>query len=132
MAQLTWRPLAPPNPAKEYLVVLTYLPLKSFWVLPKFFYYTLRIQSQLKSARGLVGYSLLAHVLATHFWTLSVWEDEAALMKFVRNEPHREIMMRLRRHMGSSDFVRWEINGSAVPPSWQEALKRLPSNKIAG
>jgi len=53
--------LAPTSPAEEYLTVLSYLPLKSFWALTQFIYYTLRIRTQLKSARGLVGYSLLAH-----------------------------------------------------------------------
>jgi len=71
-------------------------------------------------------------LLVRHFWTLSVWEDEALLMEFVRNEPHRAIMMRLRRHMGNRDFVRWKLSGSAVPPSWRESLKRLSSIKGAG
>jgi len=132
MAELNWRPLASPNPAKEYLAVLSSLPLKSFWALPQFIYYTLRIQSQLKSARGLVGYSLIAHVFTERFWTLSIWEDEAAPMEFVRNEPHQAAVMSLRPHMGNSAFVLWQLSGSAVPPSWREALKRLPSNKVAG
>ena len=60
MAETMWTSLVKPAPDKEYVAILSYLPLKSFCALPQFFYYTRRIQTQLKSARGLVGYSLFA------------------------------------------------------------------------
>lgn len=126
MPELPWKSVAQPVPDREYAAILTYLPLKSFSTLPQFFYYTGRIQSQLKSAPGLIGYSLVAHVLAKRFWTLSVWEDEAALERFVRQQPHRQAMIRLRRDMGDSAFTRWKLNGAAVPPSWREAMNQLP------
>jgi len=56
-AELPWKSVAPPVPDKEYIAILTYLPVTSFWMLPQFFYYTGRIRSQLKSAPGLIGYS---------------------------------------------------------------------------
>lgn len=97
--------------------------------MPQFFYYTRRVQTQLKSARGLIGYSLLAHVLVKRFWTLSVWENDVALTDFIHKQPHRETMTTLRRHMGGSEFVRWKIEGTAVPPSWHEAMERLHENQ---
>jgi len=89
-----------------------------------------RIQTQLKSARGCVGYSLLAHVFAKRFWTLSVWEDEVALMHFVHKDPHREAMMILRRFMGGTEFLRWKITGSALPPKWHEAMERFHGGAV--
>jgi heme-degrading monooxygenase HmoA len=124
MAQATWTSFVKPQPAKEYLAVLSYLPLSSFWALPQFLYYSRSIQKQLKSARGLVGYSLLAHVLAKRFWTLSVWENEVALAEFVHKMPHSEAMTVLHRSMGGTEFVRWKILGASVPPTWQEAMER--------
>jgi heme-degrading monooxygenase HmoA len=94
-----------------------------------FFYYTRRIQTQLKSARGLVGYSLLAHLVAKRFWTLSVWQDEVSLMNFVHQDPHREAMMTLRRFMGGTRFLRWKIKGSAVPPNWHDAMERFRTDE---
>lgn len=126
MPELPWKSVAQPVPDREYAAILTYLPLKSFSTLPQFFYYTGRIQSQLKSAPGLIGYSLVAHVFAKRFWTLSVWEDEAALEHFVRQQPHRQAMLSLRSHMGDSAFTRWKLNGVAVPPSWRAAMEQLP------
>ena len=128
MAELPWKSLARPVPDGEYVAMLTYLPLRSFSNLPKFFYYTGRIQSQLKSAPGLIGYSLVAHVFAKRFWTLSVWEDEVAVERFVRQTPHQQGMSSLRRYMGESAFTRWKLRGAALPPSWREAMERLPKD----
>ena len=128
MAQLTWTSLAKTEPQKEYVAILSYLPLRSFWALPQFFYYTSRIQNQLKSAGGCVGYSLFAHVFAKRFWTLSVWEGEVALTRFVQRDPHREAMMILRRFMGGTEFIRWKLAGAVVPPSWDEAMERWQVN----
>jgi Domain of unknown function (DUF3291) len=125
MAEITWTSLERPLAEKEYIAILSYLPLRSFWGLPQFFYYTRRIQSQLKTARGVVGYSLLAHVLAKRFWTLSVWENEVVLTDFIHNQPHREAMITLRRYMAGTEFARWKIKGTAVPPSWSEAMERF-------
>ncbi len=74
MAELAWISFKKPAPKREYVAILSYLPLKSFWSLPQFLYYTRRIQTQLKSAYGLVGYSL-AHVLVKRFWTVYAWAD---------------------------------------------------------
>lgn len=131
MAELIWTSFAKAEPQKDYLAILSYLPLRSFWVLPQFFYYTRRIQYQLRSARGCIGYSLLAHVFAKRFWTLSVWEDEVALMHFVHQGPHRETMIFLRQFMGGTEFVRWKIAGSSVPPTWHEAMERWDADGSA-
>src|SRR6185503_8927375 len=128
MAELPWKSVAPPVPDKEYIAILTYLPVTSFWMLPQFFYYTGRIRSQLKSAPGLIGYSLVAHVAAKRFWTLSVWADELTLERFVRQQPHQHAMTSLRGSMGDTAFTRWKIKGSALLPSWREAMEHLPKS----
>jgi hypothetical protein len=129
MAKLPWIPFYRPDPDRDYIAVVTYLPLKTLWALPHFLYYTRRIRRQLRTARGLVGYSLIAHIVAKRFWTLSVWEDEVALMEFVHKHPHNEGMMVLRRYMGGTAFVRWSIKGCTVPPSWAEAMERSHSDE---
>ena len=42
MPELPWKSVAQPVPDREYVAILTYLPLKSFSTLPQFFYYSLR------------------------------------------------------------------------------------------
>lgn len=125
MPEKKWQSFAKPNPEQEYLALISYLPLKSFWKIPAFLGYTLAIESQSKESRGLIGYSLLAHLLSKEFWTLSVWEDENALMEFVRKEKHKETMIGLMGQLGDTKFVKWKIRGSEVPPTWEQAFRHL-------
>jgi heme-degrading monooxygenase HmoA len=131
VAELPWRSSAEPTLESEYLALVTYLPLNTFRGLPQFLIHTARIQKLLRASPGLVGYSLLAQVLAQRFWTLSVWQDEAVLMHFVRAEAHRKAMTSLSGLMGATEFRRWRIQGVAMPPTWHQAMERLPENARA-
>ena len=119
-----WVTFRQPDPDREYLVLLSELPLQCFRDLGVFLLYTWRIQGQLRRTPGVLGYSLLAHIFKRQFWTLSVWESEAALQQFVVDNPHGEVMTALQGKMGQTHFMRWSIRGSAFPPSWQDALTR--------
>jgi len=75
MVTLPWQSLAAAEVGHEYLVVITYLPRKSYWSIFSFYRLVRSIQKQLKSSRGLVGYSMRMQVLGKKAWTLSVWAD---------------------------------------------------------
>jgi len=83
------------------------------------------IQEQLEDTRGLVGYSMRAQLLGKKAWMLSVWEDEAALQEFVGESPHVDTMRRPIIQPGKARFVRFKLDGSKVPPSWEEGLGQL-------
>ncbi len=121
---MPWIALGPVDPSREYLVVLSYLPLRKYSKIPAFLRYTLRIQGQLRKTAGATGYSMRAKVLSHKFWTLSVWESERALMDFVRNVPHAEVMKSLAPFMGVTKFTRWRLLGAALPPNWDDAIRR--------
>jgi quinol monooxygenase YgiN len=72
----------------------------------------------------LIGYSLRARPAAKQFWTLSAWEDEAALQAFVAAPPHLDIMKALAPYMGETRFRRWNVKGSELPLRWDDALRR--------
>jgi hypothetical protein len=113
-----WKALAAVDKNREYLALLSYLPLSRYSKIPLFF-------RQLRRTPGAVGYSLRAKPLSRKFWTLSVWEDDRALMDFVAKVPHGEVMKTLAPYMGATKFTRWKILGSAIPPNWDEATRRL-------
>ena len=119
-----WRSFRSAEPEREYLALLSFLPLMSFWGLPAFVRGTAGVMKQLAAAPGLIAYSLLARPIAKNFWTLSVWEDEAALKAFVRYPPHVRIMAALAPHMRETKFVRWRVKGSELPLRWEDALRR--------
>ena len=125
MPALPWQSVRPADPDREYLVLLTHLPLRAFWMIPRFLAYAQQIQRQLKSSRGLIGYSLLARPLQKKFWTLSAWEDEGALMGFVQHPPHVQTMSALAPQMGRPRFDRWHAKGGDIPPTWPDALQRF-------
>lgn len=120
-----WKSLAPADSEREYFALLSYLPLKRYRAVPKFLRYTLQIEGQLRSSRGLLGYSLQAQLMSRRFWTLSVWEDEGAMMEFVYKLPHSEVMTKLAPEMEQAKFTRWQIQGDDLPPDWNEAKKRM-------
>jgi Domain of unknown function (DUF3291) len=121
---MPWIALAPVDPSREYLVLLSYLPLRKYRKIPTFLRYTSQIQGQLRRTAGAAGYSMRAKVLSRKFWTLSVWESERALMDFVLNLPHGDVMKSLAPQMGATKFTRWKLPGSAVPPNWDDAVRR--------
>lgn len=125
MPALPWRSFATADPGREYRFLITHLPLTSHRAIPRFMRLTRVVQRQLADSEGLIGYSLLARPLSRRFWTLSAWEDEAALMRFVAKNPHRDVMRSLDGEMGPTKFVRWDAPGSTVPPRWRDALARL-------
>jgi quinol monooxygenase YgiN len=84
----------------------------------------MRITTQLRGAAGLFGYSLYAEPAAKRFWTLSAWRDEASLFDFVQAQPHARAMTEMAPRMGETRFIRWTLQGSELPPSWDDALRR--------
>jgi len=119
-----WKTLAPADKTREYIALLSYLPLKRYRAIPRFLQFSFQIQKQLRDTPGVIGYSLRAKLISRNFWTLSVWEDEKALMDFVAKIPHAEAMKAMIPHMGSSKFTQWRVNASALPLRWEEAIKR--------
>jgi hypothetical protein len=119
-----WRSLRTPQPDSNFVALLSYLPLKSYWRIPWFFVYSMQVMKQLASAEGMLGYSFLAWPFAKKFWTLSAWESDAALHAFVQHPPHVRIMVKLTPHMGQTKFTHWAVKGSELPLHWDDALRR--------
>lgn len=119
-----WTTFIRADPDREYLVLLTELPLKRWRDLGVLLIYTWRIQGQLRRTPGLLGYSLLARVSRKQFWTLSVWEGEGVLQQFVAEEPHVGTMKALRAKISQPRFIRWSIRGDQIPPDWQVAFEK--------
>jgi hypothetical protein len=58
------------------------------------------------------------------FWTLSVWESELSLHKYLRGSPHREAMPKLFPWCDEAATAHWDV-GSQDLPTWQEATGQL-------
>jgi quinol monooxygenase YgiN len=124
MTETPWQSYSRGAPERDYVALLSYLPLNSAWSLPRLVVNSTRIQRQLRTSSGLIGYSLRARLAAKQFWTLSVWEDEATLQAFVAEPPHVAVMTAMAPYMGATRFVRWNVKGAELPLRWDDALRR--------
>jgi quinol monooxygenase YgiN len=106
MPTLPWKEFGRAEAEREYVALLTYLPLKHGWQVPRFLIETVRIMRQLRRSGGLLGYALRAELLAKRFFTLSAWEDEAALQRFVYGQPHAQTMTAMAPRMGPTSSAK--------------------------
>ena len=125
MPALPWKSFATPESGRGYHAILSYLPLNKWRAIPKFIRYTFRIRDQLAGSEGLIGYSLDANVPRREFWTLSVWEDEESLWRFVQRTPHGRVMTDLLPDMGQTSFFPFKVDGSSIPPDWEATKRRM-------
>jgi len=126
MPALPWTTIRTPEPTRTYTAFATTLPLARHRDVPGFLRDTRRIRGQLRTAPGLVGYSLVAELRHRMFRTISVWEDEVSLRAFAGAEPHRTIMRRLSGRMGTTAFHRFDVVGADVPLTWRDVTSRVP------
>src|SRR2546427_11628914 len=124
MVDLPWQSVHAANHQRQYLALLSYLPLRGYRKMWMFSRHVRAIRRQLARTPGLIGYSLRAKLFRHRLWTLSVWEDDAALTAFVGHEPHRTTMGALGPHMDATAFARRGGMGSDVPRSWGGAMRR--------
>jgi len=128
MPVVPWKTYESPTPGNRYLALISYLPLKHFRAIPKFFRFTSEIRRQLRAAQGLIGYSVEARPLARKFWTLSAWQDEQSLQDFVGALPHSRVMKDLAPHMSKSQFAQWTVESKEIPLDWAAAKARIPQS----
>jgi heme-degrading monooxygenase HmoA len=127
IVQSPWESVATPNPDREYLVLLTSLPLKGYGGILTLMRRNRGVAAQLRDTPGLIGFTFRAKFLRHRFWTLSAWEDEEALMAFVGKQPHLDAMGALGPYMAKTAFTRWTVKGAEIPLTWERALTRAAS-----
>jgi hypothetical protein len=125
MPVIPWKMAEAPVAGDRYLALISYLPLKHFRAIPNFLRFTSEIRRQLRTASGLIGYSLDARPFARTFWTLSVWRDQQSLTDFVNQAPHNRIMQKLAPHLGKSQFAQWQVEAGGIPLDWRSAKARI-------
>lgn len=132
MPALPWKTFSPPDPARDYVVMASRLPLARYRDLPAFLSATMAIRAQLARAGGLVGYALDAHLAQKTFWTISAWDSQEALDAFSRADPHRGRVSGIRPRMRPTTFTFWTVPGADLPISWTEARRRIAATEANG
>lgn len=80
---------------------------------------------------GLVGYSLGQKMVGKEYRTLTVWEDEEAMVQWAMSEHHLAAIGdagRIRDPDKTPLIVVWEVSPDALPVDWAEVMERTDSD----
>ncbi|MFH9619168.1 DUF3291 domain-containing protein [Streptomyces pratensis] len=125
MPTLGWITPNPAPPQGSAYVMASRFEVKSLSDVPRFLLKSLSSWSQVKTAPGAYGASLIAQPLKRVFWTLSAWEDRDALYAYAKSDPHGAAMRAMAPVMRQSTFTFWEVDSSSLPIGWDDAKRRL-------
>lgn len=104
-------------------VSLTRLRVRSIRFLPFFAVYTFRARTQASHATGFLVGALLADRKMT-FWTMTGWETQEDMRRFMTSGPHKRAMPHLLQWCDEASVAHWTQDDSALP-SWNEADRRM-------
>ena len=104
-------------------ISVTRLRVRSLGYLPQFVWRTLQSMRQTRRAYGFMGGKLLREAKNT-FWTVTAWEDEAAMNAFRISGAHRGAMPRLLNWCDEASVVHWNQETLELP-TWLEAHRRM-------
>jgi quinol monooxygenase YgiN len=83
------------------------------------------IEQTLPSQAGLLTYSMRQELFGDTAWTVTVWADEASLVRFVYGGRHDTAMKEAKDATASMRFARFQRDCAMGPPNWDEALAKL-------
>jgi hypothetical protein len=129
MVEIAWTSFSEVNPGSNYLAYAGYSERKSAW---SYFSYLMRarkVQKQLNTAKGLVGFTARLEFFSRKVVQLAVFEDERALKAFAHTGQHALCMETTKSSMKWLKKATWSIPGSEVPPKLDDAINRIQSQK---
>jgi len=104
-------------------VSLTRLRIRSVRFLPLFVVHMLATVRQVKRAEGFRRGSLLADKHWT-FWTLTAWESQESMRRYMTGGAHKKAMPRLLDWCDEASVAHWTQPEEDLP-AWVEADRRM-------
>ena len=106
------------------LAALTYTRARGLRTLPAFLRLSLASIRAAQRAPGNRGVRFRARS-PLDWYTVTVWEDEEAMVAFVRGEAHMEAMRATRHLTQATRFARVTLDGARDELPWREVVARL-------
>ena len=104
-------------------ISITRLRIRSIRFLPAFALHTMRSRNQVRHAPGFQGGSLLLDRAWT-FWTMTAWDGQDSMRRYMTNGAHRMAMPHLLDWCDEASVVHW-TQPETILPSWAEADRRM-------
>jgi hypothetical protein len=105
------------------LMAVTRLRIRSYRFLVPFAWQAWRSFRQAKQAAGNFG-AKVRRAEGLAFWTLTAWQDEAAMHAYRITRPHRDAMPKLLEWCDEAAVAHW-YQASAELPGWETVERRL-------
>ena len=90
-----------------------------------FWDYTNQVIKSLPENKGYLGHKLRKKLFADEAWTMTIWEDEDALNRFVRSSQHGMAMGKGLPAVKSARFVRLLLPRAQTPLDWDIAEQMM-------
>jgi hypothetical protein len=104
-------------------VSVTRLRIRSLLYLPQFIWHAVKSGRQAECSQGFLGGRLMREA-RNAFWTMTAWENDAAMNAYRKQGAHRDVMPKLLAWCDEASVVHWSQDTCELP-SWQEAHQRL-------
>ena len=105
-------------------ISVTRLRVRSFLYLPPFIVWVLKSSRQAKHAEGFLGGRLMRENGRNIFWTLTLWQGDAAMNAYRTQGAHRSVMPKLLDWCDEASIAHW-TQATAALPSWGQAYERM-------
>ncbi len=129
MVEIKWTPLSEFKPENTYVAYAGYAERKNARSYFSFLLRSRKIQSQLETTKGLIGFTAKLELFSKKVIQLAVFEDEAALKQFAHKGQHALCMGQTKSSMRWLKQATWRIAGSEIPPKITEVISRTTSEK---
>lgn len=104
-------------------VSVTRLRVRSYRYVLSFLWNSFQAGRQAERSEGFIGGKLLGNSKNV-FWTITVWEDGAAMNAYRTSNRHGKAMPKLLHWCDEATVAHWNQESREVP-SWQEAHRRM-------
>jgi heme-degrading monooxygenase HmoA len=104
-------------------ISVTRLRVRTVFYLLQFAWYTMKSKKQAERASGFLGGRLMLEAPWV-FWTVTVWESEAAMRAYRSSGAHMKAMPKLLGWCDEASYGHWEQESTELP-SWAEAHRRM-------
>lgn len=109
--------------SQKVFISVTRLSLRSPLYLPLFLWNVFLVTRQSVNTPGFLGGQLLRDGNRT-FWTMTAWEEQAAMKIYRNSGAHRSVMPRIQDWCDESSVVHWQQADTTLP-NWEEVHRRM-------
>lgn len=129
MVEVAWQLFKEINSSKTYITYAAYLERKTTWSYFSYLMRARRVQKQLNTTKGIVGFTARLEFLSKKVAQLAVFEDSDSLKDFAHSGQHALCAEETKPSIRWMKNLTWNISGSEIPPKLEDAIDRLQSQK---